>query len=190
MINDALVFLKKRLNAHLKLGQDPGESLEDLVVFMDGGNSEPLTFKLGAVTVLLINIEEEHSLRPADRYTEIAEDGKQRRVAPAIRLNLSVLFVTRFKQYEDSLSYLSQVIQFFQSNRIFDHQNSPDLSDDIDRLVLELITMPLGDQNDIWSSLRVAYQPSVYYRVGMVAFQSEPQPEQPAVEEKAVRISQ
>ena len=59
MISEALVFLKNRLNTHLKSGRSPDESQEEPVVFLDGQNMEPLTFKLGAVSVLLINIEEE-----------------------------------------------------------------------------------------------------------------------------------
>jgi hypothetical protein len=190
MINDALVFLKNRLNAHLKLGLDPSESLEDLVVFLDGGSSEPVAFKLGAVTVLLINVEEENTLRGADRYVQQMPDGKQRKVSPEIRLNLRVLFVARFKQYEDSLSYLSKIIQFFQAHHILDHQNSPGLSPAIERLVTELVTMPLSEQNDIWSALRAPYQPSVYYKVNMVVFRSEPEPEKPAIEEQSVQVSQ
>ena len=57
MIDQALVFLRNRLDTHLGLGQNPDESLEDLVVFLDGQNMDPLTFKLGAVSILLINIE-------------------------------------------------------------------------------------------------------------------------------------
>ena len=64
MISDALVFLKDRLNAHFKAGQALDVSQEDPVVFLDGQNMEPLTFKLGAISVLLINIEEENTLRP------------------------------------------------------------------------------------------------------------------------------
>ncbi len=89
MINDALVFLKSQLNAHLKAksGWAPGDSAEDKVVFLDSDKMDPLTFKMGAVSVLLINIEEENTLREADRYARIGGDGSRLHVQPDVRLN-------------------------------------------------------------------------------------------------------
>ena len=40
----------------------------------------------------------------------------------------------------------------------------------IDKLVLELVTQPLAEQNEIWSALRIGYHPSVLFRVRMVVF--------------------
>ena len=62
------------------------------------------------------------------------------------------------------------VIRFFQQNRALDHDNTPALSPLIDKLVLELVTLPLSEQNEIWSALRVSYHPSVLFRVRMVVF--------------------
>jgi len=190
MINEALVFLKKRLNTHLSLNRDPGQSHEDLVTFIDGDQMDPPAFKLGTVTMLLVNIEEDNVLRSSNRYGQISADGKRREVQPEIRLNLLVLFAARYKQYEDALRYLSQIIQYFQNNRVFDHQSAPELSDDIDKLILELITLPFSEQNEIWGSLRVPYHPSVLYRTRMIVYRTEPQPDLPKVETKSVQVSQ
>ena len=62
---------------------------------------------------------------------------------PEVRLNLHVLFLARFKQYEESLRYLSLVIKYFQNHRLIDHHNSPELSDEITQLTIELVT-PAG----------------------------------------------
>jgi hypothetical protein len=40
----------------------------------------------------------------------MALDGTRHRTQPEVRLNLYVLFVARFKQYEDALRYLSLII--------------------------------------------------------------------------------
>ena len=81
MIGDVLVFLKNHLNAFLKADSD-GQGSEpsgDRVVFVDGDKMDPITFKLGAVSALLINIEEERVLRaspttaPASRSSQISE---------------------------------------------------------------------------------------------------------------------
>jgi hypothetical protein len=173
MINEVLVLLKSQLNSHLSLGQSPTESQEDRVVFPDGQSMDPLTFKLGAVSALLVNVEEENALRAADLYSRVSSNGTLQKVNPEIRLNLYVLFVAHFKQYEESLRYISQIIRFFQSNRVFDHHNTPALSDDIDKLIVELVTLPLSGINEIWSLLRVGYHPSVLYKVKMIVFRDE-----------------
>lgn len=186
MISDALVFLKDQLNDYLKSGQSPNDSQEDKVVFLDGQKMDPLTFKLGAVSVLLINIEEENTLRSSNPYQRLAPNGAQQIVQPEIRLNLYVLFVARFSQYEDSLLYLSRIIQYFQKYRVLNHVNAPRLSENIEQLILELTTLPFSEQNEVWSALRVTYHPSVLYRVKMVVFRAEDVAEAPQVAEKVL----
>lgn len=173
MISEVLTLLKSLLNSHLSLGQSPTESQEDRVVFPDGQSMDPLTFKLGAVSALLINVEEEHTLRAADPYSRLSSNGARQKVNPEIRLNLYVLFVAHFKQYEESLRNISQIIRYFQSNRSFDHHNTPALSDDIDKLIVELVTLPLSGMNELWGVLRVGYHPSVLYKVKMIVFRDE-----------------
>jgi hypothetical protein len=190
MINEALVLLKNRLNGYLNAGWSFDESREDQVVFIDGEKMDSLTFKLGAVSVLLINVEEENVIRSPDRYRRTGADGTQYRVQPEIRLNLYVLFVARYKQYEEALRYLSLIIQYFQAHPLLEHPQVPELGDDSEPLVIELITLPLAEQNHIWSSLRVAYHPSVLYKVKMVVFQDQDQMRMPEISEKTLRVLQ
>jgi hypothetical protein len=190
MIDEALVFLKNRLNAHLNSGRNPEESREDRVVFLDGQNMEPLTFKLGAVSALLINIEEENTLRPPDLYQRISPDGTRQKVNPQIRLSLYVLFVAHFKQYEESLRYLSLIIRYFQSHRLLDHHNAPELSENIEKLIMELVTLPFAEQNEIWNALRVTYHLSVLYKVKLIVFQDENAVGMPELAEKIIRVAQ
>ncbi len=175
MIGEALTFLKNHLNAQLRAqaGALPGDSDEDKVVFIDGDKTEPITFKLGAVTLLLINIEEEKVMRQADPYLRVSGDGTTYRGQPDILMHLYVLFVARFKQYDHGLSYLSRIIQHFQTNRVLDHQRAPALSPRIEKLIMELRTMPFSEQNEVWNSLRTTYLPSVLYRVKMLAFRDK-----------------
>jgi hypothetical protein len=177
MIDQALLFLKDRLNAHLLLSAraaDGGAS-EDLVQFVDSEKLDQISFKLGGVTVLMVNVEQERTLRPPDLFARPDANGTMQRIQPEIRLNLFVLFVVRFKQYEEGLGWLSKIIRYFQVNPTFDRSNAPDLGDEIERLVLELITLPLAQQNDLWSALRTAYQPSVLYKVGLIIYRDEAQ---------------
>jgi hypothetical protein len=189
MISDALIFLKNHLNAHLSAqsGSLPGDSSEDKVVFIDGEKMDPVTFKLGAVSALLLNIEEERTGRAADPYMRIAEDGSSQRVQPDIRLNLYVLFVSRFKEYEQALTHLSRIIQHFQGHRVLDHDNAPELSERIDKLIVELITLSFAEQNEVWNALRTTYHPSVLYKVRLIVFRDAQAVRSPEIQEKIIR---
>jgi hypothetical protein len=192
MIGDVLCLLRDRLNAHLgaslpDLGPDSAEARVQLV---DGEKSDPVEFRLNAITVLLLNIEQETSNRSADPYLRTPGESNLRKLQPEIRLNLYVLFVARFKVYEQGLNQLSLVIRFLLTHRALDHANTPGLSAQIDKLVLELVTMPLSEQNEIWSALRASYQPSVLFRVRMVVFRDAEGAAVPQIGQTVVRTSQ
>ncbi|MGZ5027045.1 MAG: hypothetical protein ACXWE9_07095, partial [Methylobacter sp.] len=74
MIADILVFLKNRLNAHLLSlsGAGLGDTGEDKVVFIDGDQKpDAVNFKLGAVSLMLFNIERDTINRQADPYVRV-----------------------------------------------------------------------------------------------------------------------
>ena len=190
MINDTLVFLKNSLNAHFNRGGKPNEPREDQVVFPVGQASDSISLKLGAVSLLLINVEQENILHAPNLYRRTMPDGTVQNVNPEIRLNLLVLFVANYQQYEDALRYLSGVIQYFQNHRLITQRESPELNDDIEQLVIELETLPFSEQNEVWGSLRIPYRPSVLYRIKTLVYEGEPQPTMPIVEEKDFRIEQ
>ena len=192
MIGDVLCLLRDRLNAHLGASlPDAGpDSAEALVQLIDGEKSDPVEFRLNAITVLLVNIEQETSQRSADPYLRTPGESNLRKLQPEIRLNLYVLFVARFKVYEQGLNQLSQVIRFLLTHRALDHVNAPALSPQIDKLVLELVTQPIADQNEIWSALRISYHPSVLFRVRMVVFRDADGAAVPQIGQTLVRSSQ
>jgi hypothetical protein len=192
MIGDVLCLLRDQLNAHLGASMpDPGpDSAEARVQLIDGEKSDPVEFRLNSITLLLLNIEQETSQRSADPYLRTPGESNLRRLQPEIRLNLYVLFVARFKVYEQGLNQLSLVIRFLLTHRALDHDNTPGLSTQIDKLVLELVTMPLSEQNEIWSALRASYQPSVLFRVRMVVFRDAEGAAVPQIGQTVVRTSQ
>jgi hypothetical protein len=170
LIADVLVFLRKHLDDHLRIavGGSPDDPTSDRVVFIDGEHMDPLNFKLGAVTELLINVEEERILRPADLYARRSEDGTPQRGQPDLRLTLYVLFVARFKQYDTAWQHLSKIIEHLQSVRLFEAETTPELPAGVERLVLELVTLRFAEQNEIWGALRTTHHPSVLYRVKLL----------------------
>lgn len=167
MIDHATTFLRDQLNQYLKL---KANILEDKVGFIKGDNSEAVNFEENSVTLMLVNLEEERILRPADRYEVTVSNGLRIGGSPEIRLNLFVLFVARFNDYTQSMKLLSLIMQYFQSHFVFDHENSPNLSPDIEKLIVELNTLSFNEQNEIWNALRRTYLPSALYKVRMIVF--------------------
>jgi len=178
MIGTVLSFLRRKLDDELRaLAED--ESAAEKVVFVDGDKMEPLQFKLGAVTLMLINVEEERVLRAADRYVQHSADGTRSPSFPDIRLTLHLLFVARFKRYDEAWEQLSGVIAQFQSNPFCDRHNTPGLPEGVEKLIFELETLDFAKQNEIWNALRVSHHPSVLYRVNLVLVRDQ-QPAAPA----------
>src|SRR4051794_7495713 len=131
MISDVLRFLKDRLNKALPRDTATAPA-EDLFVYAGSSKDDAVAFKSDAVSVLLVKIEEETTLRAADLYRRVTVAGVPQRVGPEIRMNLYVLFVAKSADdYSRSLAYLSRVIQYFQRNRVFSHDNSSELGADI-----------------------------------------------------------
>lgn len=176
MIGDVLTLLKNQLNKHFELLSSGAmsEAREERVVFVDGDqNTDSIFFKTGAVNVLLYHIEHENILRQGDPYVRLSNNGAAQRVQPDVRINLYILMVAKFKDYEQGLHYLSQVVKFFQSHRYFDRQNTPLMGKGIDELILDPVALPLKDQYDIFGMLRTSYFPSVAYRARTIVFKDE-----------------
>jgi hypothetical protein len=172
MIDEVLVALRARLDAELHSGVSEEVSAER-VVFAEGDRLDPISFKLGAITLLVVQVEEERVLRAADPFSRVRPDGARLATNPDVRLNLSLLFVARYKRYEEAWGQLSRVVGFFQRHRVLDHQNLPSLPAVVDKLTVELVTLSLSDQNEVWSALKASYQPSLLYRLKLIVFRDE-----------------
>lgn len=172
MIADVLNFLRRHLDERLRLvrGGSQDDTDGDRVVFVDGDKLEPLSLALGAVSLLLISLEEERINRPPDLRSRQAEDGTRLRVQPDIRLSLHLLFAARFKHYDVAWDHLSAILEHLQTTPVFEPANAPDLPPGIEMLVAELVTPDFARQNEIWGSLRIAAHPALLYRIKLVAY--------------------
>lgn len=185
MIAEAILTIRDLLNDHLRTRQPAAtpESTEDAVVLIDGDSTEPINFKLGAVSLLLVNLESDATMRSANPFQRTLSDGTAVPAAPAIHLNLYILFVARYRLYEQSLRSLSAVVEYLQAHPALDRVNSPGLDEGIERLIVELVTLPFAEQAEIWGALRSAYQPSVLYRLRLIRVEDESNLAAPAVSE-------
>src|SRR5678815_2393901 len=172
MLSEVLRFLKEEVNNHLRMtgGCRPTDPEQETVVFPSTDNVDTPDLKAEHVTPLVENLEEDHTVRAADPNRRVMPDGTTQQVKPPIILNVYVLFVARFKEYETCMHLLSRIIAFFQSHRVFDHDSAPALDGAVEKLGLELVTLSFLEQNNLWGVLRAAYQPCLLYRLRMVAF--------------------
>ncbi len=174
MIGTTLAYLRKRVDGHLRtalLLEDDGSSA-DRVIFVDGDKLEPLTIAQSAISMLVVNVEEERELRSADPYRQMvstSNNGIQiQQVYPEIRLIVSILFIARYKDYVSAWNYLAEVISFFQSNPVLDAENDPNLPKEIDRIASEMVSHTHQQQNEVWSALRITQHPAILYRLKLV----------------------
>ena len=180
MIGKVLVCLRKRLDDYLRaeLAEPGDDPTADKLVFLDGDKMDQISFQEGAVSELVINVEEERQLRPADPYAAV-QDGRPQRKQPDLRLVLHVLFVARFKQYDIAWEHLAKVIEYLQTHRTFERDAYPDLPAGVDKLTFELVTQSFTEQNDVWNALRTTYLPSALYRARLVVLRDvKPAPQE------------
>lgn len=169
MIDRALIFLRDQLNQ--AFAATSGGGTEDAVTFPEGDKLDPLTLRTGQINALLVALEQDHVMRRNDPFVRALADGSSARAAPEIRLNLMVLFVARYNVYEAGLSALSQLLGYFQGNPVFTAATAPALDPRIERLTVELHTMAMSEQNDLWGALRLAYHPSLLFKVRMIVIE-------------------
>ena len=169
MIENTILFLRNQVNSYLKLKLNITEdkTVMNNIISQEGNlNASELCFSL-------INVEEEKIHKAQSPY-KIMDNGAVNLVNPDIRLNLYVLFAANFgTNYGEALRFLSHVISFFQSRQVFNHQNSPTLDEQIEKLIVELVTLSFEQQNHLWGSIGAKYIPSVLYKVRLLTVTDE-----------------
>lgn len=167
MIHDALTFLANELNEHFKT---LFKIDEDMVILSSLKNADGASGLQGEnkVVLTLVNIEEEKTLKNA---TTPARGDTGVMPQPPIALNLHVLISTHFtgNNYPESLKYISEVISFFHHKNVFTPQTSPNLATGIDKLIMELNSKTLDENNAVWQMLGSTYTPSIACKVRFIA---------------------
>jgi hypothetical protein len=182
MIRTTLEFIKSELEAYMiNREQDPanysaGNVVDLKSIVLPNGNIN--ITDTTHVTVMLVNVEEERREGKQSYYVPTA-DKKYLRLNPPTEIDLFILFVANNSDYPTALRDLSDVIEFFQSNSVFDSQKYPSLNASvtdpinktwqlIDRLVFKLVSLTFEQQNNLWGMLSSKYMPSAVYRVKML----------------------
>jgi len=136
------------------------------------------------IIISLINIEENRISRDPNNF--IRKDGGIILKNPAVHLYLTLLFTSVRRAataYGLSLQDLQNVVGVFQKKYVFDHGNTAALDQNIEKLILEMVSLNLQQLHEIWSVLGGRYFPSVVYRMRMVTIDSVPRTQGPLIQE-------
>lgn len=161
MIDSLLKVIVKQLNERLKHTNDTGpENLVELSRFYlpDGQFNEQCAEK---IVCSVVNIEEERQLKNNRTSAGLITQ-------PPLQLSLYVLFAANLKDYHRALKMTSSVLSFFQSRAVLNHQNSPRLPEEINKVFFELYTLTFEQINHLWGSLGTSYMPSALYKVRLI----------------------
>ncbi|MBD2700747.1 DUF4255 domain-containing protein [Spirosoma sp. BT702] len=170
MLRQALEGIKTELNTYLLAALANG-STEPVVKLLNianvDSNGQAVTDN---VIMSLVNIEEETTLKNGSMYRQQSITAIER-VNPTLFLNFYVLFAinsTTETNYLNALLLLSNVLSFFQQNRVISKDNAPTLDPKIEKLIIELYSPNFEQLNHLWAMLGGKYMPSVLYKVRLL----------------------
>ncbi len=170
MINESLQFLATEINNYLN-NKVPSVDINvaRLVVSNISLAAENLPADTispemkGKAVLSLVNVEEDRISKQQENY--IKSDIKTIYKNPPVYINLYVLFAMNRKSYDESLSILGFIIQFFQQQHVFTPSTHPALDNRIQQLVVDLYSLSFEQSNHLWSILGGKYMPCVMYKI-------------------------
>lgn len=173
MIDAAINLLATQLNDALKLNSNVAHNIARASnLFEQNGNV--VADIDNTVVLFLVNV-----VKDTFPYTHAAERGgasvRYAEGRPAVHLSLSVMVAANFsgRHYTDALKYLSQAINYFRQNPVFDRRSVPDMDGRIERLLLDIENLGITDLSNLWGILGGKYVPSILYKVRMITFDAQ-----------------
>ena len=168
MILDCVSHIATQLNMYLKHSFELSEDIVMVSNLMEHDGSMVAATD-NRLTVFLANIEKDTMAAQKGRTTAVVAGRDVVKPKP-IFLNLYVMIVANFSgaNYSEGLKFISSVIGFFQQQAVFNHQNSPDLPNQIEKIILDIENMKNSELSHLWGLYGAKYLPSVLYKVRMV----------------------
>jgi hypothetical protein len=169
MIDLALQFVKKSLDRFLMNRFSLEESVVQLNRLVDQEGKRP-EGNSNQVILCLINLAQETNSQYYNKPTA-SRDGMAISYQPSMRFNMELVCVADFDLYDESLRFLSAIIEFLQSNPSIS-LNSNDGNQQFnekDTLRLDIESESYFNTHNLWSSIGAKYQPSVIVRASHVS---------------------
>lgn len=141
------------------------------LVELDGTISPQINNKL---VLTLVKVERDPAPRHSNRPKTAAGAQQVQTVAP-LYLNLYMMVAGHFagRNYAEALKFLSATIAFFHQRPVLDHSSSPDLDQQIERLILEIENLSFSELASLWSIMGGKYMPSALYRIRTIAIDGD-----------------
>lgn len=129
----------------------------------------PVVLSANKVVLFLSGIERD-TLAHRATGAAVATGQGIAQATPPVYLNLLVMCAANFSgsHYPEALKFLSTAIVFFQANAVFDHQNTPDMDERLERLALNMENLSSQEMHSLWSIHGGRYLPSALFRVRMI----------------------
>jgi hypothetical protein len=170
MLVHALHFLRDQINAFTPPG-GPDVELDNIARYNAGESfNEGLQNK---ILLSIINIEEDTVVRHVENFKR--ENNQILYKNPPIYLNLTVMFASTHTDYDSALISLESIILFFQRNRFYSIDTSPELeaynalhSIQIEKMTFELCNFSMEQVYQLWGAFGNHYMPSVIYKIRML----------------------
>lgn len=172
VIEKSLTFISNQLDTYLKQRLGDNENKKKVVLSNVLKQTGEVAIEQDQLAIGLVNIEEESIGKSQKAYLR-QSNGMHQKTRPEIKLNLYLLIVARFGEYEEALKAISYVISFFQSRNVFESNKHPAMHESLDKLVFELQTMSFEQINHLWGAMGAKYMPSVLYKMRMLTVREE-----------------
>jgi hypothetical protein len=157
MIFPVLSFLTEELNTHLQAEFQTPQAKAVLAAHVGAAGATAADFD-NQMSLMLINVASEPTVRNLQP-------------SPALKLNLRVLLVANFSEYNESLKFLGSSLAFFQGRPAFTIPPASSLAAAVDRLTVELEDTSYQDWSYLWGMLGAKHMPGVVYRVKIITMQ-------------------
>ena len=164
MIDRVVSHLVGELNDYFSVRSQTPDRAEAASLFDLQGSLDPS--KVNKVVMSLVNVQQDKTYRSVETF-ETRSDGTAERVQPPVMVNLYLLFIANFSDYDEAMKAIAQVMSFFQHRPTFPYASIPALAALEGRLSVELTSMSLEQVNHLWGALGSKYMPSVLYKVGL-----------------------
>lgn len=170
MISVALQFLRDEVNSWLASRTGVPSTVVALSRIVDENGK--YAFSEDTVALSLVCFEEERVLRgQTPEYT--LKGGQHVMNQPELSVNLTVMFASNHRNYDQALKHLSFILTFFQAAARFTRESHPALDARVDRLLVELLTLTYEQQSHIWTIVGGKMLPNALYRVRLLPMRDD-----------------
>jgi hypothetical protein len=173
MIYNTINTINNKLNEFLKSKFSSSDNPLEMSNLLEQDGSLAIS-DTNKIIVSLINIERETAMGSGPNI-KANPNNKHTLLHPPVFIKINVLFTSLFtgKNYAEGLIYLSSIIEYFQANPYFDHQNTPQLYKKINKLTFEMVNLDIQSQSHLWGTIGGKYMPSVLYKIRLLTFEQE-----------------